>query len=175
MKRSGLALSVAVTLPALLLSGACGTEEWAFNDRAASTASEASIDADVMDDDTQNAQDAPRESAAADSGCDPETSRCAVSCAGGAPCPADMPICTEPYDTCEPCRSNQDCQYVRSGPICAQSGACVAECTSDRQCNYSRPYCDRPIGRCVRCVYDNDCPTGDVCVMHQCVPGGRDP
>jgi hypothetical protein len=174
MRRRALTLGVAIAVPGALVSGACGTEEWSFYDRMALPVSEASLDADVVDG-GQDAIDAPRETATAEAGCDSDGARCAVSCAGGAPCPSDLPVCAEPRDICEPCRSNQDCQYVRSGPICAQSGACVPECSSDRQCGNTRPYCDRQIGRCVRCIYNNDCPNGDVCSMHQCVLASRDP
>ncbi len=170
MRRAALALGVALTLPAALASGACGTEEWSFYDRG-SEPTEASVEADVLPD-ISDAEDATPE--ASDGPCDPETSRCPVSCAGGASCPSNLPVCTQPHAICEPCRSNQDCQYVRSGPLCAQSGACVPECSSDRSCPNSRPYCDRPIGRCVRCLNDDDCPAGDVCSMHSCAPG-RDP
>ncbi len=147
MKAAALALGVTLALPALA-SSACGTEEWSFYDTVASEMPEASLDAGGADGDADNPE-------ATDS-----------DAADAAP---EAVAATRP-----PCRSNQDCQYVRSGPICAQNGTCVAECSSDRACPNSRPHCDRPIGRCVRCLNDDDCPAGDVCSMHSCAPV-RDP
>jgi Cys-rich repeat protein len=138
-------LALSVTLALpTLASFACGTEEWSFYDTVASQMPEASLDAGGVDA-VVDASDA------SDSG--PEA---------GAPGARPQ------------CRSNQDCQYVRSGPICAPDGECVPECSSDRSCPNSRPHCDRPIGRCVRCLNDDDCPAGDVCSTHSCVPA-RDP
>jgi hypothetical protein len=141
MKAAALALGVTLALPALA-SSACGTEEWSFYDTAGMP--EASLDAgrtDAVDDSEATDSDAADAAPEADAA----TAR-------------------------PPCRSNQDCQYVRSGPICAQNGTCVPECSSDRPCPNSRPYCDRPIGRCVRCLNDDDCPVGDVCSTYSCVP-----
>jgi hypothetical protein len=172
MRRALLALALALALPAALASGACGTEEWSFYDPTPSVPDEASIDADVAID-SSDAEHAPE--AAADGPCDPEASRCPVSCAGGAPCPSNAPVCTEPHDICEPCLSNQDCQTVRSGPICTTSGGCAPECSSDRSCPNNRPHCARSIGRCVRCIDDSDCPVGDACFRYSCGPAQRDP
>jgi hypothetical protein len=169
MRRAALALPVAAALPIAFVFAACGNQEWSFYDPMATSPAEASLDADagLEDEPTFDAADGDAmrdDGEAADGACDPDASRCPVSCAGGVPCPASAPVCTQPHAICQPCYSNQDCSDVRSGPVCTQSGTCAPECNSDRSCPGSRPRCARSIGRCVRCLNDADCPSGDVCV-----------
>jgi hypothetical protein len=141
MRRATIALAIGVTL------GACGTEEWGFYDLPPDSG-EASLDAgDAFDADA--VKEAPADGDAAEAACNPDASRCPVSCAGGVPCPEDVPVCTEPHYVCQGCRSNQDCDSVRYGPICTTSGACIPECDPNHPCPPSRPHCDRLIGRCV--------------------------
>jgi Cys-rich repeat protein len=174
MMRRALAAAIALGLPVTLASGACGTEDWAFCDLATGCDVEAGFDVAALVDAQLGApeRDAPGErEGSADGPCDPDAMRCPVSCAGGAPCPNDAPVCTAPYAICQPCRSNDDCNNVRSGPNCNQAGQCVPECSSDRNCPSSRPRCDRPIGRCVRCLSNSDCPSGEACHSnHTCGP-----
>jgi hypothetical protein len=182
MRHAALALPVAAAFPIGLASGACGTQEWAFYGPAQEPSGEASLDdvAASVDATVEDADGRASDGNALDGTCGPDGSRCPVSCAGGAACPTDAPVCTQPYAICQPCRSNDDCDTVRSGPICDQSGACAPECTADRSCPDSHPRCDRPIGRCVRCLSASDCPAGDVCLgsSHSCAspqPAPRDP
>jgi hypothetical protein len=174
MRFGALALPVVAVWAVAIAMGACGTEEWSFYDPAsehleAGIEAEASLEAEVYAPDGDDAQE---DGEAADGACDPDASRCPVSCAGGMPCPASAPVCTPPHAICQPCHSNQDCDTVRSGPICTPSGTCAPECSSDRGCPSSHPRCDRPIGRCVRCLDNGDCPSGDVCVASSlsCAP-----
>lgn len=164
MMHRALAAAIALGLPVTLASGACGTEEWKFWDPASGSHGEASIDAEIVDAQLEEpVSDSPEHDRNADGPCDPDAMRCPVSCAGGSPCPGDAPVCAAPRLICQPCQSNDDCNMVRAGPLCSQSGACVPECYSDRSCPASRPRCDRSIGRCVRCLSDTDCPSGEVC------------
>jgi hypothetical protein len=152
IRRATLALSLALAPPA------CGTQEWGFYDPTPEVPGEAGLDAatsleaedaidaaaylDGPDGDTVSDGDARTD-------CDADGSRCAVSCAGGTACPETEPVCTQPHYLCEPCRSNQDCDTVRTGPICTPSGACAPECDPNHPCPQSHPHCDRSIGRCV--------------------------
>jgi hypothetical protein len=174
MMRRALAAGIALVMAVTLASGACGTEDWAFNDPVTGSHGEASLDVEALVDAALDAPelDAPEGSEGDAYGpCDPDAMRCPVSCAARAPCPSDAPVCTAPYAICQPCRSNDDCNTVHSGPLCTQSGACVPECYSDRSCPASRPRCDRAIGRCVRCLGEADCPSGYVCYSnHTCGP-----
>jgi Cys-rich repeat protein len=165
MMRRALAAAIVAGLPVTLATGACGTAEWEFWDPASRIRAESSLDGEMLDaqpdapvSDSPEAHDRH-----ADGPCEPDAVTCPVSCAGGASCPSDAPVCTSPGLICMPCRSNDDCNMVRSGPLCSQDGTCVPECFSDRSCPASRPRCDRPIGRCVRCLSDTDCPSGEVC------------
>jgi hypothetical protein len=176
MRRGALAVSLALGTPVIVASGACGTQEWDFVDPAQQASLEASLEATLADVEVDapgdaSPHDVSSEGDSASDACDTDAMRCPISCAA-APCPSSAPVCTLPRLTCEGCRSNDDCDTVRAGPICTQSGACVAECSSDRNCPSSRPRCDRPIGRCVRCLSDGDCPTGYECAgsTHSCVP-----
>jgi hypothetical protein len=179
MRLAALALPVAAVFPIGVASGACGTQEWAFYSPAPAPSGEASLDGAEAILDAAVLVDAD-DGDALDGTCGPDGARCPVSCAGGAACPTDAPVCTQPDAICQPCRSNDDCDTVRSGPVCTPSGACAPECTADRSCPDSRPRCDRPIGRCVRCLSASDCPAGDVCLgsSHSCAssePAPRDP
>ena len=164
MMRPALAVAIVLGVPVTFASAACGTKDFDFLDPRSEVDGEASLDGERLD-------DAPSDAPASESGdedtadgpCDPDAMRCPVSCAGGATCPSDAPVCTSPRLICERCTSNDDCNTVRSGPLCSQSGACVPECFSDRSCPSSRPLCDRQIGRCVRCLSNTDCPSGYVC------------
>ena len=166
MRFAALAVRIAAAWAVAIVMGACGTEEWSFNDPAsehpeAGLEAEASLEADVYGPD---GDDVHGDGAAADGACAADGARCPISCDGGMPCPATAPVCTQPHAICQPCQSNQDCDTVHSGPICTPSGTCAPECSSDRGCPSSHPRCDRPIGRCVRCLDNSDCPSGDVCV-----------
>jgi hypothetical protein len=144
--RSGLAAAL------MLAAQGCGTQEWAFNDQGTPADDARGLDEGGFDGQGTDAGDADDVTPFPDDGagdaCDPDSSHCPVSCAGGALCPTVMPVCTQ-HLQCVPCKSNQDCQTVRAGPLCAMSGACVPECNADRDCPMSHPYCDRAIGRCV--------------------------
>jgi hypothetical protein len=155
MRAAGLVVAGIVALGAQ----ACGTQQWAFYDpeAAAEEPPDGSLDEPNPDGDLDTGDAGDRDAEASDvttnqddSGgpCDPGTAHCPASCAGGAPCPTVTPVCTQ-HLQCVACRSNQDCQNVRSGPLCAQSGACVPECSADHQCPMSHPHCDRSVGRCV--------------------------
>jgi Cys-rich repeat protein len=165
MMRRALAAAIVAGLPVTLATGACGTEDWEFWDPASRARGELSIEGGMLDapPDTPVSDSSEANARSPDGRCDPDAMRCPVSCAGGLSCPSDAPVCTSPGLICMPCRSNDDCIMVRSGPICSQSGACVPECFSDRSCPANRPRCDRSIGRCVRCLSDADCPSGEVC------------
>jgi hypothetical protein len=148
-----------IALPLALASAACGTEEWGFNDPASATPFDAGLDGaasldagDVFD--APADLEGPEGDVVSSDGdghadCEVDGSRCAPSCAGGAACPETEPVCTQPHYLCEPCHSNQDCDTVRSGPICTPSGACAPECDPNHPCPQSHPHCDRSIGRCV--------------------------
>jgi len=146
MRRGTLVASAALALPC---ATACGTQEWGFYDPTPEPAAEASLDADGrLEAEAVDALDEENDVAtAADGACDPDGARCPISCAGGAPCPDDAPVCAQPRSICEGCRSNQDCDNARSGPLCGQNGACLPECGPDRSCPQSRPHCSH--GRCV--------------------------
>jgi hypothetical protein len=150
IRRPGLAAAL------VLVAQGCGTQEWAFYEPGMPADDARGLDEGGLDGQSPDAGDAddgsgdvtPFPDDGAGDACDPDSSRCPVSCAGGAPCPTIMPVCTQ-HLQCVPCKSNQDCQTVRSGPLCATSGACLPECNADRDCPMSRPHCDRSIGRCV--------------------------
>lgn len=142
-----------------LAAQACGTQQWTFYDPEAAgeeppdgplDETGPDGDLDTADADALDAGPSDVTAGQGDGGgpCEPGAAHCPASCAGGAPCPTVTPVCTQ-HLHCFPCRSNQDCQSVRSGPLCAQSGACVPECSADHDCPMSRPHCDRTIGRCV--------------------------
>lgn len=180
MRRRALAAALVLALPVTVASEACGNEHWDFLDPVEQEAVEASLDAALVDAEVDapgdgSPQDVASEGDSASAACDPDAMRCPISCAT-AFCPSTVPVCTLPRLICQGCRSNDDCDTVRAGPVCDPSGACVAECSSDRMCSNSHPRCDRSIGLCVRCLSDSDCPPGDECVgsTHSCV-AGRDP
>jgi hypothetical protein len=142
MKRAAL---VAIVLTSL---GACGDQEWSFDDAAADAPGDAAADAPVdapVDASGEASRDAPADTPGDTSGeTAPDVSN------GGCSTDADCIIATLHCDTA--------------------SGQCV-ECVSTEQCPNGEK-CDTMLERCIDCYVDSDCPKGRACqpTTYECVP-----
>lgn len=94
-----------------------------------------------------------------------------TSCAQGAACPVDKPICSG--NVCVECADDSECRSEPSKPFCVSNKCASCSMAAPTACSTStsgaRPVCGAA-GLCVQCQGDTDCkdPKASFCVSNQC-------